>query len=94
VGYASPKTPAGQIIAGAKSVRFFGEDIAVKAHIHTIGGFSAHADQKGLLDWRNAIKDVKTTFLVHGEQKVMQTFAKLVTDSRVEMPAPNQEYEL
>ncbi|HEY3777674.1 MAG TPA: MBL fold metallo-hydrolase [Rhizomicrobium sp.] len=94
VGYASPKTPAGQIIGGAKSVRFFGEEIAVKARICTIGGFSAHADQKGLLDWRHAIAGVKTTFLVHGEQAVMQTFAKLVTDSRVEMPAPNQQYEL
>ncbi|MGH6890093.1 MAG: MBL fold metallo-hydrolase RNA specificity domain-containing protein [Rhizomicrobium sp.] len=94
VGYASPGTPAGQIVGGAKSVRLFGEDIAVKARIHTIGGFSAHADQKGLLDWRNAIKDVKTTFLVHGEQQVMQTFAKLVTDSRIEMPAPNQTFDL
>lgn len=94
VGYASPGTPAGQIIGGAKSVRFFGEDIAVKARIFTIGGFSAHADQKGLLDWRDAIKGVKTTFLVHGEQPVMQTFAKLVTDSRVEMPAPNQAFDI
>ena len=94
VGYAAQGTPAQQIISGAKSVRFFGEDIAVKAQIHTIGGFSAHADQQGLLAWRNAISGVKTTFLVHGEQKVMQTFAKLVTTSRVEMPAPHQEYEL
>ncbi|MGH6877525.1 MAG: MBL fold metallo-hydrolase [Rhizomicrobium sp.] len=94
VGYAAQGTPARAIIGGAKSVRFFGEDIAVKAHIHTIGGFSAHADQQGLLAWRNAIAGVQTTFLVHGEQAVMQTFAKLVTKSRVEMPAPNQEYEI
>jgi metallo-beta-lactamase family protein len=94
VGYAAKGTPAQQIISGAKSVRFFDEDIAVKAQIHTIGGFSAHADQKGLLDWRNAIAGVKTTFLVHGEQAVMQEFAKLVTTSRVEMPAPHQVFEL
>lgn len=94
VGYASSGTPAGRIVGGAKLVRFFGEDIAVKARIYTIGGFSAHADQKGLLDWRNEIKSAKTTFLVHGEQSVMQTFAKLVTDSRVEMPAPNQAFDI
>jgi metallo-beta-lactamase family protein len=79
---------------GAKSVRLFGEDVAVRAHIESIGGFSAHADQKGLLTWRNAIKGAQTTFLVHGEQSVMQTFAKLVTTSRVEMPAPHQTYQL
>ena len=28
-----------------------GEEIAVKAHIYTLGRFSAHADQKGLLEW-------------------------------------------
>jgi metallo-beta-lactamase family protein len=94
VGYAAQGTPARQIMDGAKSVRLFGEDVAVRAHIESIGGFSAHADQKGLLTWRNAIKGAQTTFLVHGEQSVMQTFAKLVTTSRVEMPAPHQTYQL
>ncbi|HEX3664417.1 MAG TPA: MBL fold metallo-hydrolase [Rhizomicrobium sp.] len=94
VGYAAQGTPARQIMDGAKSVRLFGEDVAVRAHIESIGGFSAHADQKGLLTWRNAITGVQTTFLVHGEQSAMQTFAKLVTTSRVEMPAPHQAYEL
>ncbi|HEX4156855.1 MAG TPA: MBL fold metallo-hydrolase [Rhizomicrobium sp.] len=94
VGYAANGTPARQIMDGAKSVRLFGEDIAVRAHIESIGGFSAHADQKGLLDWRGAIRDVATTFLVHGEQPVMQTFAKLLPNAHTEMPAPHQEYEL
>ncbi|HTT84974.1 MAG TPA: MBL fold metallo-hydrolase [Rhizomicrobium sp.] len=94
VGYAAKGTPARQIMDGAKSVRLFGEDIAVRAHIESIGGFSAHADQQGLLAWRNAIQNVQTTFLVHGEQPVMQAFAKLLPGTRVEMPAPHQEYEL
>ena len=94
VGYAAAGTPARQIMDGAKSVRFFDEDIAVKARIYSIAGFSAHADRKGLLAWRNAISDVKTTFLVHGEMATMQTFAKLLTNSPVELPAPNQAFEL
>jgi len=94
VGYAARGTPARAIIDGAKSVRMFGEDIAVRAHIESIGGFSAHADQQGLLAWRNAIKEVETTFLVHGDHPVMQTFAKLLPAAHVEMPAPHQEYEL
>jgi metallo-beta-lactamase family protein len=94
VGYAAAGTLARQIMDGAKSVRLFDEDVAVKARVYNIGGFSAHADQKGLLAWRKAIADVKTTFLVHGEMVTMQTFAKLLTDSQIELPAPNQAFEL
>ena len=79
---------------GAKSVRLFDEDIAVRARICSIAGFSAHADQNGLLAWRNAISGVKTTFLVHGEMPTMQVFAKLLPETRVEMPAPNQTFNL
>ena len=93
VGYAAQGTPARQIIDGAKSVRLFDEVVAVRAGISTIGGFSAHADQQGLLAWRNAVAGVKTTFLVHGEQPVMQTFAKLL-QGRVEMPTPHQQFDL
>jgi len=94
VGYAAAGTPARQIMDGATSVRFFDEVIAVKARVYSIGGFSAHADQQGLFAWRNAIANVRTTFLVHGEMGTMQAFAKLLTDSRVELPAPNQAFEL
>jgi len=94
VGYAAAGTLARQIMDGAKSVRLFDEDIAVRARICSISGFSAHADQNGLLAWRNAIAGVKTTFLVHGEMSTMQVFAKLLTSSRVELPAPKQAFDL
>lgn len=94
VGYAAVGTPARTIMNSAKSVRLFDEDIAVKAQIHSIGGFSAHADQKGLLAWRNAIANVKTTFLVHGELPTMQAFAKVLTSAHVELPTPSQAFEL
>jgi metallo-beta-lactamase family protein len=94
VGYAAKGTPARAIMDGAKSVRLFGEDIAVRAHIESIGGFSAHADQQGLLAWRNAIAGVGTTFLVHGEQPTMEAFAKLLPGAKVETPSPHQAYTL
>lgn len=53
-----------------------GEDIPVKASILTIGGFSAHADQAELLAWHKLTGNPKTTFLVHGDKKVMPIFAK------------------
>ena len=44
VGFAASGTVARQIIDGAEHVRLFGEEIPVRNAIHTINGFSAHAD--------------------------------------------------
>jgi hypothetical protein len=43
------------------------EDIPVSAKIHTIGGFSAHADRNELLAWWQATGDPDVTVLVHGD---------------------------
>ena len=94
VGYASQGTPARRIIDGASHIRLFGEDVPVRASIHTINGFSAHADQRELLQWRAGISGRKGTFLVHGEAKVMNIFAAQLKGERVEMPQPGQSFEL
>ncbi|MDB4410005.1 MBL fold metallo-hydrolase [Gammaproteobacteria bacterium] len=94
VGYAAHGTLARRIIDGAGQVRIYGEDIQVRAGIHTIGGFSAHADQAELLAWHQQTGNPKTTFLVHGEEKSMHRFAKLLKHTHVEMPALNQEFTL
>ena len=93
VGYAATGTLARRIIDGARQVRIFSEDVPVRARIYTINGFSAHADQAELLAWQ---KDTgaKRTFLVHGEEGVMSQFAALLGHTRVEMPSPNQVFEL
>ena len=93
VGYAAIGTLARSIIDGAKQVNIFGEDIPVRARIYTINGFSAHADQAELLAWQKQT-NAKRTFLVHGEEGVMRQFAAHLADTRVEMPAPNQVFEL
>jgi metallo-beta-lactamase family protein len=94
VGFAAAGTLARQIIGGASHVHLFGEEIPVKAAIHTINGFSAHADQAELLAWHRRIGTPERTFLVHGEKETMHHFAKLLQDTRVEMPAPHQVFEL
>ncbi|WP_415077871.1 MBL fold metallo-hydrolase RNA specificity domain-containing protein [Polynucleobacter necessarius] len=51
-----------------QKVRLFGEEVAVKAAIHTIGGLSVHADQAGLFDWLRGFEQTpKTVFVGHGE---------------------------
>lgn len=94
VGYAARGTLARNIIDGAKSVKIFGDQYPVRAQIHTIGGFSAHAGQAELLEWHKQTGQPETTFLVHGEQESMSRFAELLDNTRVEMPARNQAFEL
>ena len=48
VGFAAVGTLAHKIIDGARLVRIFEEEIPVRARVHTINGFSGHADQQGL----------------------------------------------
>ncbi len=70
IGYQAEGTTGRRIVDGAKTVRLFGEEIAVKAHIHTLGGFSAHADQKGLLAWLSHFSNPQLeVFVNHGEEK-------------------------
>jgi metallo-beta-lactamase family protein len=93
VGYAAVGTLARRIIDGAKQVTIFGENIPVKARIYTINGFSAHADEAELLTWQKQTC-AKRTFLVHGEDDTMKQFAAHLSDTRVEMPDPNQAFDL
>ena len=45
-GFQARGTLGRRIVDGARVVRIFGEEIAIKAGIYTLGGFSAHADQE------------------------------------------------
>lgn len=76
VGYQAAGTLGRRISEGAKSVRIFDEEIAVRAHIETIEGFSGHADRDGLLGWiaSMAKKPVKI-LLAHGEPDVIVRYS-------------------
>jgi metallo-beta-lactamase family protein len=93
VGYAAQGTPARRIIDGASSISLFGEEIPVRAHVYTINGFSAHADQAELLRW-HARTSAKRTFLVHGDPEVMRRFAAALHGTAVEMPEPHQAFAI
>jgi len=81
VGYQAEGTTGRRIVEGAKTIRLFNEDIAVKAKIWTIGGFSAHAGQRQLLEWLGNFQNKKMpVFLVHGESAAQNVLAGLARE--------------
>ena len=75
-GFQAQGTLGRRLVDGAKRVRIFGEDIPVRATVHSVGGLSAHADQGALLDWAGAFsRPPKQTFVVHGESSAALALA-------------------
>ncbi|TAJ25373.1 MAG: MBL fold metallo-hydrolase, partial [Planctomycetota bacterium] len=50
-GFQAAGTLGRALVDGARRVRVLGAEIEVAARVHTLGGFSAHAGQSGLLSW-------------------------------------------
>ncbi|MEN8259421.1 MAG: MBL fold metallo-hydrolase [Pseudomonadota bacterium] len=71
-GFQAEGTLGRQIIDGAGMVKILGGDVAVKASVHTLGGLSAHAGQRQLLEWtkRFTVRRPRL-YLVHGESGPM-----------------------
>lgn len=70
-----------RLVDKATKVRLFGEEVPVRASIHTIGGLSAHADQAGLLDWLRGFKSQpKSVFVVHGEPEASAVLAQAIRE--------------
>lgn len=79
VGFQAVGTPGRALVDGAKKFKIGGDEIAVKAQIHTLGGFSAHASQSQLLDWLAHFKTTKPRlFLVHGESEAKEALKRAV----------------
>jgi metallo-beta-lactamase family protein len=67
-GYQGHGSLGRRLVEGEKLVNIHGERVAVKAQIHTLGGFSAHAGQSDLLTWISAVAPAKPrVVLTHGE---------------------------
>jgi metallo-beta-lactamase family protein len=82
VGFQAQGSTGRQIVDGAKTVTIFGEKIAVRAKVFTIGGLSAHGDQADLLRWIGHFteKSRPRVFVIHGEQTSSEAFATAVRE--------------
>lgn len=98
VGYQAPGTLGYNIVNGAKTVKIFGEEIAVNARIEYIEGYSGHADQELLMNFiYSFIKKPKHIFLVHGEpesQDILKDKIEGETGLGVTIPEFGETYEL
>lgn len=91
VGYAEPRSLAGQLKNGNKAVWIFGEQHTVLADVQSIESMSAHGDYNDLLHFLKCQQpdQVKKIFLVHGEYNIQQKFEERLHNAgfmNVEIP--------
>ena len=98
VGYQGEGTLGSKIVNGAKTVKIFGEEVAVNARIEYIEGYSGHADQEWLMNFiYSFLRKPKTIFLVHGEpngQLVLKDKILEETKIPVIIPEYGEQFEL
>ena len=79
VGFQGVGTLGRRLVDGDKLVSIYGEEVAVRAKIHTLGGFSAHAGQADLLGWYDAVSGARPrVVLTHGESKARTALADVL----------------
>jgi metallo-beta-lactamase family protein len=78
VGYQGRGTLGRELQDGARSVWIDGEDVAVRARVTTLSGFSAHADADELLTWMKAVPIDRggAAFVTHGEDDAALAHAR------------------
>jgi metallo-beta-lactamase family protein len=98
VGYQSPQSLGRILLNGAPRVKIHGEVVAVKAKIHSLGGFSAHAGQTDLMHWVEPLLACRPRIaLTHGEDRARVPFAQLIEKTcgiRPVLPAIGERIEL
>jgi metallo-beta-lactamase family protein len=83
IGYQVQGSLGRRIKDGEKIVKIFGQNVPVRAHVATIGAYSAHADQDGLMEYIKAANQgnsLKKCFVVQGERDAAEALAKRAHD--------------
>ncbi len=80
VGYQAKGTLGRKIVDGDRHIRIYHEEIALKAKVYTINGFSAHADQDDLIKWMKDFEKLGKVYLIHGEKDKQEIFKKVIKE--------------
>ena len=92
VGYQGEGTLGRALLEGVKSVKLFGEEIAVNARIVNFQGLSSHADRDHLLAWIQHFSPApQQVFVVHGDSEVTDLFARDLNELGIAAHAPLYE---
>ena len=92
VGFQAQGTLGRSLVDGAQKIRLWGETIKVAAQVHTIGGLSAHADQRELLNWVSNIKSKTNLILVHGEEEPLKVLKRELKSAHPNYPIKIPSY--
>ncbi|WP_165312508.1 MBL fold metallo-hydrolase RNA specificity domain-containing protein [Vibrio ziniensis] len=85
-GFQAQGTLGKSIQQGNKTVWIDEDEVSVNAHIHTMSGYSAHADSDDLLKFVEGIKvKPKQVHLIHGEQESKAAFAETLRNRGYEV---------
>lgn len=81
VGFQPDGSLGRQLVDRAPTVSIFGERIVVRAKVHTLGGFSAHAGQTELLNWLAPMAAGRPrVILTHGETRAREALADRIAE--------------
>ena len=98
VGFQAENTLGRRLVEYHSPLKILGEEVELKARVHTINALSAHADKAGLMDWFDGVKsELKQVFAVHGEPEKVSAMVELVKEHGVfnaVAPAPGQTFVL
>jgi metallo-beta-lactamase family protein len=79
VGYMAEGTLGRQLAEAASRVEIFGEPVVVRAQVHRLDGFSAHAGHSELLDWLSEVAPSRPrVVLTHGEDAARSALAAAI----------------
>jgi len=80
-GFQAQGTRGRALQEGAKTLRLFGQEVAVNAEVVSLGQFSAHAGKSELLRWLTALTaPPKQTYLIHGEPSAAQSLQSAIQE--------------
>jgi metallo-beta-lactamase family protein len=98
VGYQAAGTLGRRVADGAKQVKVLGQWVPVRCRVEKIGGFSAHADWKEIVQWLEGMPSApKRVFVTHGEPDAAEAMAGHIRDRfgwQIEVPQYGERVEL
>ena len=100
VGFQAEHTLGRRIVERRPTLKIFGEQVPLRAHVEVLNGYSAHADRRELASWLDAVRGDQSppprVWLVHGEAPAQEALAAALrgTGYSVEVPYPGDRASL